>query len=63
MTQTIIYKVPGRHRGPKGTTYDYKGHDSAEGMPEGWHDSLDEAINGKPKRKRRSKAEMEAAGE
>lgn len=69
MAKTMIYKVPGQHRGPRGTTYSYRGAEVGDDIPEGWHDSLEGAVNAhfdpveKPKRKRRTKAEMEAAKE
>lgn len=64
---TIIYKVPGPNRGPKGTTYAWRGANAGDKLPDGWHDSLTGAVSAhlepsdKPKRKRRTPAEMEAA--
>ena len=63
----IIYQVPGKLKGPKGTTYSWRGVDEGDKMPDGWHDSLTGAVEAhlgaadKPKRKRRTPAEMEAA--
>ena len=62
----IIYKVPGNLKGPKGTTYDWKGADDGDDIPHGWRATLAEAVDAhlapedKPKRKRRTKAEIEA---
>lgn len=90
MKPTIVYKLNGPHRGPKGTTYDYKGVSDYKTLLNhiscGWFHTLEEAIAGesrapepepeiegaddtieeeivsppKPKRKRRTKAEIEA---
>ncbi len=59
----IIYKVPGTLKGPKGTTYDWKGVDDDAKVPDGWCATLAEALETtvKPKRTRRTKAEMEAS--
>ena len=60
----IIYKVPGNLKGPKGTTYSWKDAGDGDKLPEGWHSSLTDAIEAqqdKPKRKRRTKAEIEAS--
>ena len=63
----IIYRVPGKLKGPKGTTYDWRGVTAGADIPDGWHDSLTGAVaahlepTDKPKRKRRTPAEMEAA--
>lgn len=63
----MIYKVPGPNRGPKGTTYAYRSASAGDKMPDGWHDSLVGAVEAhldpKPKRKRRTKAEIEATKE
>ncbi len=62
----MIYKVPGQHKGPKGTTYSFRTLYDGEKIPKGWHGSLVEAVDAflppeeKPKRKRRTKAEIEA---
>ena len=63
----IIYKVPGPNRGPKGTTYAWRGIEAGAKLPDGWHDSLTGAVEAhlepaaKPKRTRRTKAEIEAS--
>ena len=63
----IIYKVPGNLKGPKGSTYSWKGSEDGDNLPDGWHTTLAEALeahkepDAKPKRKRRTPAEMEAA--
>ena len=65
----IIYKVPGNLKGPKGTTYSWKNAEEGDNVPDGWHPMLAEALEAhiepgaKPKRTRRTKAEMEAARE
>ena len=41
---TIIYKVPGQHRGPAGTTYTFRGLADGAEVPEGWHPSLGDAV-------------------
>lgn len=47
---TLVYKVPGHHFGPNGTTYDYLGvRDQAEldkALAEGWSMTLLGAISG-----------------
>jgi hypothetical protein len=49
--QEIVYKVPGKHAGPNGKTYDWKGVTSKDefnqAMKDDWFDTLDEAINGR----------------
>lgn len=44
---TLMYRVPGFHRGPDATSFDYKpaaDEDAREALIEkGWHDSLDAA--------------------
>ena len=63
----MIYKVPGPNRGPKGTTYAWRGIEEGGKVPDGWHDSLSDAVDAalgpadKPKRTRRTKAEIEAS--
>lgn len=51
MTPTIVYKKNGPNRGPKGTTYDYKGVSDESQLKkledDGWCLSLTEAIEGK----------------
>ena len=48
MTPSIVYKCPGQHRGPKGTTYSFKGVKTQEEtdslLNNGWSISLDEAV-------------------
>lgn len=45
---TIVYRVPGRHWGPNGTTYDYRGvADQAEfsaALADGWHETIMGAV-------------------
>ena len=49
MTPSIVYKCPGQHRGPKGTTYSFKGVKTQEEtdslLSNGWSISLDEAVS------------------
>ena len=53
----IIYKVPGLHRGPKGTTYSYRDADEGKAIPKGWHKSLEAAVDAHlPPKKRKPKA-------
>lgn len=48
MTPSIVYKCPGQHRGPNGTTYSFKGVKTQEEtdslLSNGWSISLDEAV-------------------
>ena len=48
---TIVYRNPGKHRGPKGSTYDYLGVNSAEELKQakaaGWRETLDGAASEK----------------
>jgi len=59
--QDIVYKLNGPHFGPNGTTYEYVGVNSEEELKlrlkEGWFDTLDEAVNGKPKKEAPAKEE------
>ena len=61
--KTIIYQIPGRHKGPKGTTYNYRSANVGDKIPDGWHACLHEAAdaltNPKPKRGRKPKANPE----
>ncbi len=60
----IRYKVPGSIKGPRGTTYDWHGMIYGDKLPEGWFDTLVEAIDAHlapKKRKRRTKSEIEAS--
>lgn len=45
---TIVYRVPGRHWGPNGTTYDYRGvADQAAfdvALADGWHETIMGAV-------------------
>lgn len=45
---TIVYRVPGRHWGPNGATYDYRGvADQAEfsaALADGWHETIMGAV-------------------
>ena len=48
----IVYKVPGKHRGNKGTTFDWKGCEDSEVdalVAKGWFKTLAEAEKGKTK--------------
>ncbi len=57
----IIYRIPGKNRGPRGTTYDSRGVESADNLPDGWHASMSDAVAAHldpPKRKRKSKKEQ-----
>ena len=48
----IVYKTPGRHRGNKGKTFDYKGcteEEAPELLNNGWYLTLEEAEEGKIK--------------
>jgi len=49
----IIYKVPGLHRGPKGTTYSYKSAEEGDDIPKGWHKTLDAAVKASLPKKRK----------
>jgi hypothetical protein len=46
---TIVYKSPGRHSGPPGKTYDYKGvadeSEMAAALADGWFRTLSEACD------------------
>jgi hypothetical protein len=48
MTPTIIYKKGGKHIGPKGNSYSYKGVSDEESLKaflaNGWFATLDEAV-------------------
>ena len=48
---TIMYRVPGPHRKPRGGTYAYRGADDQEAfdalLAKGWFPSYDEAVAGK----------------
>ena len=45
---TIVYRVPGRHWGPEGSTYDYKGVDDRAAfdaaIDAGWHETITDAL-------------------
>ena len=45
---TIVYRVPGRHWGPEGSTYDYKGIDDRAAfdiaIDAGWHETITDAL-------------------
>ena len=49
MEPTIVYKLNGPHRGPKGSTYAYKGVSDEttlkQLLTDGWFSSLEEAVN------------------
>ena len=49
MSSEIVYKCPGNHRGPKGTTYSFKGVSTQEEadslLSNGWSISLNDAID------------------
>lgn len=48
---TIVYRVPGRHWGPNGTTYDYRGVDDKAAfdaaLASGWHPDMPSALGAK----------------
>jgi hypothetical protein len=48
MEPTILYRCPGKHKGPNGKTYDFKGVDTLEVheamLEDGWHPTLTQAI-------------------
>ena len=48
---TIMYRVPGPHRKPRGGTYAYRGADDQEAfdalLAKGWFPSYEEAVAGK----------------
>jgi hypothetical protein len=52
---TMVYRVPGNHKRPKGGTYSYRGaKDQAEFdalLAKGWYPSYDEAVAGKQAKK------------
>ena len=54
----MLYKVPGRHKGPKGTTFDYCSTDGGK-PPKGWHKSLDAAIKASLPKKAATKEEKD----
>lgn len=45
---TIVYRVPGRHWGPNGATYDYMGVNDAQAfsaaLADGWHADMPSAV-------------------
>lgn len=45
---TIVYRVPGRHWGPNGTTYDYMGVNDAQAfsaaLADDWHETIMGAV-------------------
>lgn len=49
MQPTMVYKLGGPHRGPKGTTYDYLGVSTeielAKALAAGYYKTLDEAVD------------------
>lgn len=49
---TMVYRTPGQHHGPAGTTYDFLGINNASdlkaALAKGWHASLAEAAATKP---------------
>ena len=59
MTPTIVYKLGGKHFGPKGSTYSYKGVDNETDLEHllanGWFASLDEALNAQDNKPKASK--------
>lgn len=60
---TILYKIGGPHKAPKGKTYQYKGVSSkAEQdslLKQGWFLTLDEAVDGKVRRKAKTQTEAQ----
>lgn len=67
MEPTIVYKKGGHHRGPKGSFYDYKGVSDEETLKRllkaGYCKTIEEAIYGKAKVRRKTKTETEAPKE
>ena len=59
--QDIVYKVPGKHHGPAGKTYNYIAVNSEDELKtklkEGWFNTLDEAVNGKTAKPARAREE------
>lgn len=59
MQPTIVYKLGGKHFGPKGTTYSYKGvsdeNDLEHLLANGWFKTLDEAVAPKETPKKEEK--------
>lgn len=61
MEATIVYKKGGKHRGPKGIPFSYKGVKTEEelltALKDGWYETLPEAIEPpKPRVQRKPKA-------
>ena len=60
---TIMYRVPGPHKKPRGGTYAYRGAEDQEAfdalISKGWFPSYDEAVAGKISKKAAMKIEGE----
>jgi len=60
---TIMYRVPGPHKKPRGGTYAYHGAEDQEAfdslIAKGWFPSYDEAVAGKVGKKAAAKVEDE----
>lgn len=45
---TMVYRIPGRHWGPEGSTYDYLGVDDQDAfdaaLDDGWHETIMDAL-------------------
>jgi len=45
---TMVYRIPGRHWGPEGSTYDYLGVDDQDAfdaaLAGGWHETIMDAL-------------------
>lgn len=41
---TTIYQCPGHHRGPRGTTFNYRAADDVDDLMPGWWMTLDGAV-------------------
>ena len=64
---TIMYRVPGPHKKPRGGTYGYRGADDQEAfdalLAKGWFPSYEEAVAGKVGNKAAAKVEDESIDE
>lgn len=64
---TIMYRVPGPHKKPRGGTYGYRGADDQEAfdalLAKGWFPSYEEAVAGKVGKKAAAKVEDEPIDE
>ena len=64
---TIMYRVPGPHKKPRGGTYGYRGADDQEAfdtlLAKGWFPSYAEAVAGKVSKKAIAKVEEDPIDE